>query len=261
MGLVASLETLLCVEATDKIDPLARTTPTNRELFAQGTGNIASGLIGGLPVTQVIVRSSANIQSGGRTKLSAILHGIFLLVAVLFISTVMNMIPLAALAAVLIVVGYKLAKPAIFMQMYRQGWGQFVPFIITILGIVFTDLLTGIGLGLLVAIFVILRSQYLSSHFLHIKKDDEGGADEVRMRLAEEVTFLNKGALQRELDGLPDGTKLLLDASETVRIDHDALEILEDFEKTASRRNIQVKKVGLFEASSSPRRSTVTLQG
>ncbi|MEO0661016.1 MAG: SulP family inorganic anion transporter [Planctomycetota bacterium] len=253
MGLVASLETLLCVEATDKIDPLGRTTPTNRELLAQGAGNVASGLIGGLPVTQVIVRSSANIQSGGRTKASAIMHGFFLLGAVLLIPTVMNEIPLAALAAVLLVVGYKLARPEIFVQMFRQGGGQFIPFIITVLGIVFTDLLIGIALGMIVAIFIILRSQYLNSHFLHIDRENEDGTSEVRMRLAEEVTFLNKGALQRELDGIADGSKLVLDARETTRIDHDALEIIAEFERSAPRRSIKVERLGMFVASATPR--------
>jgi MFS superfamily sulfate permease-like transporter len=253
MAIVASLETLLCVEATDKLDPYKRTTPTSRELFAQGVGNVASGLIGGLPITQVIVRSSANIQSGGRTKASAMLHGVFLLGAVLLAPTVMNLIPLSALAAVLLVVGYKLAKPATFLAMYRQGWAQFAPFIVTILGIVFTDLLTGIALGMAVAIFVILRSHYLSSHFLHIEQSGNNGR-EIRMRLAEEVTFLNKGALIKELKSVPDGSTVLIDASRTIRIDQDALEIFQDFEESAPRRNIKVQRVGAFDPASSPRR-------
>ena len=141
IALVASLETLLCVEATDKLDPHKNVTPTNRELLAQGTGNIISGLIGGLPITQVIVRSSANIQSGGRTKLSAIIHGFLLLISVILIPTLLNMIPLSVLAAILLVVGYKLAKPAVFKEMYKLGWKQLVPFIVTVVGIVFTDLL------------------------------------------------------------------------------------------------------------------------
>ena len=154
--MVASLETLLCVEATDKLDPRKRVTPTNRELFAQGTGNIVSGLIGGLPITQVIVRSSANIQSGGKTKTSAIVHGFLLLLSVLIIPRLLNNIPLSVLASILLIVGYKLAKPKLFLSIYAQGWKQFVPFVVTVLGIIFTDLLVGIGLGLAVGIIVIL---------------------------------------------------------------------------------------------------------
>ena len=156
IALVASLETLLCVEATDKIDPLKRVTPTNKELLAQGIGNIFSGLIGGLPVTQVIVRSSANIQSGGKTKMSAIIHGFLLLISVILIPNLLNKIPLSVLASVLFIVGYKLAKPALFIDMYRLGWKQFTPFVVTVLGIVFTDLLIGIALGLSVGVVVIL---------------------------------------------------------------------------------------------------------
>ncbi len=151
IALVASLETLLCVDATDKLDPMKRITPTNRELIAQGAGNMVSGLIGGLPITQVIVRSSANIQSGGRTKISAIFHGFLLVICVAFIPNVLNLIPLASLAAILFVVGYKLAKPSLFIAKFKEGWDQFIPFIVTIAGIVFTDLLTGIAIGFVVA--------------------------------------------------------------------------------------------------------------
>ena len=160
IALVASLETLLCVEATDKLDPHKNVTPTNKELLAQGAGNIFSGLIGGLPITQVIVRSSANIQSGGRTKLSAIIHGFLLLISVILIPRLLNMIPLSVLAAILLVVGYKLAKPALFKKMYDLGWKQSIPFFVTIIGIVFTDLLVGISLGLAVGIVVILLKSY-----------------------------------------------------------------------------------------------------
>ena len=201
IALVASLETLLCVEATDKLDPHKRTTPTNRELFAQGTGNMVSGLIGGLPVTQVIVRSSANVQSGGQTKMAAIIHGFLLLISVVIIPNILNYIPLSVLAAILFLVGYKLAKPSLFVNMYKAGWKQFVPFVVTILGIVFGDLLIGIGLGLTVGIFVILIKSYQNSYFLHIDKVENGGKT-VKMRLAEEVTFINKGAILKELNKL-----------------------------------------------------------
>ena len=202
IALVASLETLLSVEATDKLDPEKRVTPTNRELMAQGVGNIMSGLVGGIPITQVIVRSSANVQSGNKSKLSAILHGLFLLLAVLLIPRLLNKIPLSVLAAVLLLVGYKLAKPSLFFTMYRMGWKQWVPFATTVLGIVFTDLLVGISLGLGVGVLVILIKSYQNSHFLHIE-DQSNGRPKFKMTLAEEVTFFNKGAIIRELEALP----------------------------------------------------------
>ena len=242
IGLVASLETLLCVEATDKLDPHKNVTPTNRELYAQGAGNILSGLIGGLPITQVIVRSSANINSGGRTKLSAILHGVLLLIFVLLIPNLLNNIPLAVLAAVLFIVGYKLAKPELFVKMYKLGWKQFVPFIVTVVGIVGTDLLKGIGMGLAVAIVIILIKSYQNSHFLNIEPQDEGKS-RVKMTLAEEVTFFNKGAILKELDKLPENTKLELDVTKTKYLDNDIIEILEDFAFKAKNRNIDIQLI------------------
>jgi MFS superfamily sulfate permease-like transporter len=239
IALVASLETLLSVEATDKLDPMKRVTPTNRELLAQGAGNMLSGLIGGLPVTQVIVRSSANIQSGGRTKVSSIIHGFLLLVSVILIPRLLNMIPLSVLAAVLFIVGYKLAKPSLFRHMYSLGWKQFVPFAATVAGIVFTDLLVGIGLGLGVGIVVILVKSYQNSHFLHIL-DKSNGVHRVRMTLAEEVTFFNKGAILNELDRLPKNTVLELDVRNTRYLDYDIVEILDDFSFKARDRNIDV---------------------
>lgn len=243
IALVASLETLLCVEATDKLDPEKRVTPTNRELLAQGTGNMISGFIGGLPITQVIVRSSANIQSGGKTKMSAIIHGFLLLISVILIPRLLNMIPLSVLAAILFIVGYKLAKPALFKQMFSLGWKQWVPFIVTILGIVFIDLLWGIALGLAVGIFVILIKSYQNSHFLHIEENHEGKVDLVKMTLAEEVTFFNKGAILKELDSLPEGAYLELDVRKTRYLDNDIIEILEDFSTKAKNRNIDIKLI------------------
>ena len=242
IALVASLETLLCVEATDKLDPEKRVTPTNRELVAQGVGNMFSGMIGGLPVTQVIVRSSANIQSGGKSKMSAIIHGFFLLISVMLIPTLLNMIPLSVLAAVLFIVGYKLAKPALFKTMYKLGWKQFVPFIVTVLGIVFTDLLVGIGLGLAVGIVVILIKSYQNSHFLHIQ-DKSNGKHRILMTLAEEVTFFNKGAILKELDALPENSYLELDVRKTRYLDNDIIEILEDFSEKAKNRGIDIKLI------------------
>ena len=243
IALVASLETLLCVEATDKLDPEKRVTPTNRELLAQGTGNMISGFIGGLPITQVIVRSSANIQSGGKTKASAIIHGILLLISVILIPRLLNMIPLSVLAAILFIVGYKLAKPSLFKTMWNMGWKQFVPFIVTILGIVFIDLLWGIGLGLVVGIVIILIKSYQNSHFLHIEETHEGQKDIVKMTLAEEVTFFNKGAILKELDSLPENSYLELDVRKTRYLDNDIIEIFEDFSTKAKNRNIDIKLI------------------
>ncbi|MBT8238548.1 MAG: SulP family inorganic anion transporter [Croceitalea sp.] len=242
IALVASLETLLCVEATDKLDPRKQVTPTNRELLAQGTGNIISGLIGGLPITQVIVRSSANIQSGGRTKASAIIHGFFLLISVILIPRLLNMIPLSVLASILLVVGYKLAKPTLFFKMYELGWKQFIPFVVTVLGIIFTDLLVGIGLGLAVGIVVILIKSYQNSHFLHIE-DKSNGKHKIKMTLAEEVTFFNKGAILKELDSLPKDSYLELDVRKTRYLDNDIIEILDDFSSKAKERHIDIKLI------------------
>ena len=253
IALVASLETLLCVEASDKIDPHKNVTPTNRELLAQGTGNIISGLIGGLPITQVIVRSSANIQSGGRSKLSAIIHGFLLLISVILIPTLLNKIPLSVLAAILFIVGYKLAKPSLFKQMYKLGWKQFIPFTVTVLGIVFIDLLYGIGLGLAVGIVVILMKSYQNSHFLHIE-DKSNGKHKIKMTLAEEVTFFNKGAIIKELESLPRDSYLELNLLNTRYLDNDIIEVLEDFAFKAKERNIDIKlisKRGVIENPSS----------
>lgn len=240
IALVASLETLLSVEATDKLDPEKRVTPTNRELMAQGVGNIMSGLVGGIPITQVIVRSSANVQSGNKSKLSAILHGLFLLLAVLLIPRLLNKIPLSVLAAVLLLVGYKLAKPSLFFTMYRMGWKQWVPFATTVLGIVFTDLLVGISLGLGVGVLVILIKSYQNSHFLHLE-DQSNGRPKFKMTLAEEVTFFNKGAIIRELEALPNETMLEVDVRKTRYLDQDIIEIFQDFAFKAQAKQIDIR--------------------
>lgn len=243
MAIVASLETLLCVEATDRLDPYKRVTPTNRELKAQGLGNIVSGMIGGLPITQVIVRSSSNISFGGKTKLSTILHGFFILICVITIPHILNLIPLATLAAILFVVGYKLSKPALFRQMYSYGWEQFTPFIATVLGIVFTDLLKGIGIGMVVGIFIILRHNYRNS-FYFLKNDvPKGGV--YNITLADQVSFLNKGSILQELNHVPDGAKVVIDASRSKVIDFDVVEIIRDFETNAQSRNISVEVKGI----------------
>ncbi len=241
IAVVASLETLLCLEATDKLDPFKRVSPANRELKAQGVGNIISGLIGGLPITQVIVRSSTNIQSGGRTKMSAILHGFILLACAMAIPAILNLIPLASLAAILFLVGYKLAKPVLFKQMYNLGQSHFVPFIITILGIVFTDLLMGIGMGLVVAIFYILYNNYKKPFLFESDKHIKDGV--IRIELAEDVTFINKASIQRALSQLPDGSKVIIDASKSINIDQDVVEIIEEFQTNAEFRDIELELI------------------
>ncbi len=245
IAIVASLETLLCVEATDKLDPQKRVTPTNRELLAQGTGNIVSGFIGGLPITQVIVRSSANIQSGGRSKASAFIHGILLLVCAMSIPNILNLIPLASLAAILLVVGYKLARPSIFKEIYSKGPSQFIPFIVTIGGIVFTDLLLGIGLGLVVGIMQILWNNYRTPY--HFDPDSHVEGEPVRIRLSEEVTFLNKASILQTLDNMPDGSDIIIDASKAKSVHPDVIEIIEDFEQNAKTRDITVSTIGFDE--------------
>ena len=246
IAIVASLETLLSVEATDKLDPFKRITSTNRELLAQGTGNLLSGLIGGLPVTQVIVRSSANIQSGGRTKLAGILHGVLLLVSVIVIPTQLNYIPLSVLASILIMVGYNLAKPSLFRKMYRLGLKQFLPFIVTLIGILFTDLLLGIACGLIVAFTILIRNNYLNSHFLHKEEKEElDGTFKISIVLSEEVSFLNKGAILRELNAVPEGSSLVIDIRNCVRIDYDVVEVIANFKQyTAADRQIKVEVLG-----------------
>jgi MFS superfamily sulfate permease-like transporter len=245
MAVVASLETLLCVEATDKLDPEKRITPTNRELTAQGVGNMISGLIGGLPVTQVIVRSSANIQSGGRSRASAFIHGLLLLVSAMAIPRILNLIPLASLAAILFMVGFKLAKPSIFKDVYAMGKSQFVPFIVTIVGIVFTDLLIGIALGMVVAIMNILWNNYKTPY--HFDPQNYVKGEKIIIHLSEEVTFLNKAAILRTLKNIPDDTKVIIDASKTKNIHPDVLEIIEDFRLNALTRDVQVELIGLIE--------------
>jgi MFS superfamily sulfate permease-like transporter len=247
LAVVASLETLLIVEATDKLDPFKRVTPTDRELKAQGVGNIISGLIGGIPVTQVIVRSSANIQSGGRTKASVVIHGLLLLVCVMSIPRILNLIPLASLAAILIMVGFKLAKPSLIKKMYANGWSEFIPFMVTIVGIVATDLLIGIGMGMAVAIFYILRNNYKIPY--HFNLEDYTVGKPIKIQLSEDVSFLNKASIQKTLDSLPDGSSVMIDASRAVYVHPDIIEIIEDFKQRAKLKNIRVLEKGELETT------------
>lgn len=241
LAIVASLESLLCAEATDKLDPQRRQTDLNQELRAQGIGNFVSGMIGGLPVTQVIVRSSTNIQTGAQSRLASFAHGVFLIVCVLAIPTVLNLIPLASLAAILFVVGYKLAHPSKFIGMYKLGWTQFLPFIITIVAIVGTDLLKGIGIGLVASIFFILKSNYVKSFWM--KTSEADGKKVYNMTLAESVFFLNKGSIQSALQEVEAGSKLVIDASDTLHIDQDVIDLFNDFETNAGYKEIEVERI------------------
>ena len=235
IAVVASLETLLSIEAIDKLDPNKRVTPTDRELKAQGIGNIISGMLGGLPMTSVIVRSSANVNAGAQTKLSAILHGIFLMLSVIFIPQLINLIPLASLAAILIYTGYKLAKIPLFVEHYKKGMDQFIPFCVTIVSILFTDLLIGIGVGIATGVVFILRTNFTSSVML--VKDN----DQFMIRLRKDVSFLNKPIIKNKLENIPDNSFLLIDASRTIFIDKDVIDVINEFNKRAALKNINVE--------------------
>ncbi len=245
MAIVASIETLLSVEATDKLDPQRNSTPTNRELKAQGLGNIFSGLLGGLPVTQVIVRSSANIAFGARSKLSAIMHGFFLLIAVVAIGGLLNLIPLASLAAVLIIVGYKLAKPATFSVMYRAGWEQFLPFMTTIIVMLVTDLLSGVIAGLAVSVFFTLKHSYKNSFHFRDTVENQNDLETHHIVLAEEVSFFNKPSILKKLNSLPENSKVILDFTNSKSVAFDVIELVKDFSAKAHHRNISVETVAL----------------
>lgn len=246
LAAVASLETLLCIEAVDKVDPYKRSTSPNRELKAQGIGNILSGLLGGLPVTSVIVRSSANINAGSRTKSAAVLHGLFLLLSVAFIPAILNMIPLSVLAAVLILTGYKLAKVSVFRDMWKNGKYQFWPFLITVLAVVFTDLLTGVAIGLGVSAFAILKGNLKNAYYFHQEEYHDG--DVITMQLSQEVSFLNKAAIKMTLEHLPQNSKVVIDATQTAYIDFDVLEMIREFAReTAPEKGIEVTLKGFRE--------------
>jgi len=243
IAVVASIETLLCIEATDKMDPMKRYTSADRELKAQGIGNIVSGFLGGLPITSVIVRSSANVNSGAKTKASAIIHGVLLLVCAASIPVLLNMIPKAALAAILIFTGYKLCKPSIFKHMWQGGWTQFIPFVATVVGVVSLDLLKGVGIGIIISIFYILRQNIRIPYYYQRKvlRTD----DIIRLDLAQEVSFLNKASIKETLNNLPEGSKVIIDASHTHYIDFDVLDLIRDFHGSRAKdKNITMSLVG-----------------
>lgn len=244
VAVVASIETLLNLEAVENIDPHKREASPNRELVAQGVGNMISGFIGGLPITSVIVRSSVNINAGNETKLSAILHGVFLFISIVLLAPILNLIPLASLAAILLLTGYKLAKVSLFKDMYKKGLDQFVPFLVTILAIVFTDLLIGVIIGSAFSIFHILRSNYKNPFIVETEKMHEN--ETVRIQLPTQVSILNKASLKDTLWSVPEGSKVIIDATNCTFIDNDVLEIIENYKNTVSvENNIKLNIIGI----------------
>jgi MFS superfamily sulfate permease-like transporter len=235
LAIVASLETLLNIQASDELDPYKRVAPTNRELKAQGIGNIVSGMLGGLPITSVIVRTSANVNAGARTKMSAVMHGFLLLLSVALIPGMLNLIPLSALAGILIYTGFKLAKPSIFQEFYGKGAKQFLPFVITILAILFTDLLIGILIGCVTGLFFVMRSNFKSAVFV---VNDQNN---YLFRLRKDVSFLNKPIIRSKLEEVPENCNVLIDATRADYIDGDVIEVIEDFMKHAPLKNIRVE--------------------
>jgi SulP family sulfate permease len=243
IAIIASLETLLCVEATDKIDPQKNITPTNRELKAQGLGNLISGLIGGLPITQVIVRSSANISFNAKSKLSAILHGFLLLISAILIPEILNMIPLASLACVLLVIGFKLINVKMIIKIFRLGYEQFIPFLITIICMIIFDLLKGVMLGMLISLGFIIFHNFRNA-YEKISESENKQHDHI-IKLAQEVSFLNKGAIIEMLKNLPNDSSVIIDASQSRVIDYDVYEIIKDFKENAKTKNIKLQLKGI----------------
>ncbi len=239
LAVVASLESLLSIEAVDKMDPARKLTPLNRELGAQGFGNVMSGLLGGLPVTSVIVRSSANVNAGARSKASTISHGLILLLSVVLIPQLLELIPLSCLAGILLVTGYKLTKPSAFVEMFQKGWAQFLPFVATVFAVLFTNLLLGVFLGIVVALIFILSTNFKKA--MIIVSDN----DRYLIKFTKDVTFLNKAALRVELSKIPEGAQLVIDATQVSFVDADITETIIDFTETAKSKNIKIEIHGL----------------
>lgn len=243
IGLLASLETLLCIEAVDKLDKRNRITPINRELVAQGIGNISCGLLGAIPITAVVVRGAANVDAGARTRLSAFTHGLFLLLAVFFIPFLLNKIPYASLAAILLITGYNLTKPKLYKSMFKLGWRQFLPFMITIVVILATDLLLGVSIGLLISIYFIIQNNFKAEY--KITKTQYQGIDTYYIQLNTNVTFLNKVNLRKALDEVPEYSVLTIDGSASNFIDNDILEIISAYSAKARHRHIELHLKGI----------------
>jgi MFS superfamily sulfate permease-like transporter len=247
IAIVASIETLLCIEAADRMDAQKRYTDTNVELKAQGIGNIVSSLLGGLPMTSVVVRSSANNNAGAKSKMSAIIHGVLLLISVVTIPLILNKIPLATLAAILLLVGYKLAKPSTFRHFWKKGKYQFVPFIATLSAVVFTDLLKGVALGIIISIIFVLKGNLKRAY--NFRKEEYADGDVIHIDLAQEVSFLNKAAIKSTLNDIPENSKVIIDAKDTVYIAHDILDLIHEFKTTRAKDdNIKVKLKGFKKA-------------
>ena len=243
IGLLATLETLLCVEAVDKLDIRNRITPVNRELIAQGIGNMTCGLLGAIPMTAVVVRGAANVDAGGRTRMSAFTHGLFLLLAVLLVPFLLNRIPYASLAAILLITGYNLTKPKLFLNMYSLGWKQFIPFILTIVVILMTDLLIGVSIGMLMSVYFIVRNNFKAE--FKITKSMHHDIETHYIKLNSNVTFLNKVNLRKTLDEVPEYSVLTIDGSESNFIDYDILEIVSEFHNKAHERHIELHLNGI----------------
>lgn len=243
IGLLATLETLLCLEAVDKLDIHNRITPVNRELVAQGIGNITCGLLGAIPITAVVVRGAANASAGGKTKLSAFTHGLFLLLAVALAPVLLNQIPYASLAAILLVTGYNLTKPRLYREMWRLGRKQFIPFVVTILVILVTDLLIGVTIGLLISVYYIILNNFKAEY--KIVKSKQHETEVFLIKLNTNVTFLNKVNLKRALDRIPEYSILTIDGAECNFIDYDILEIISEFQNKAHDRHIEVHLPGI----------------
>lgn len=258
IALIASVESLLCAEATDKIDPQMRVANKNRELLAQGVGNVLSGMVGGLPVTQVIVRSSANVMAGGLTRLSTIVHGLLILAAVIALPSVLNMIPMASLAAILILVGYNLAKPTLFVKYFKKGWTQFLPFLLTIPAVLLTDLLTGVGIGIALSLVFILMRSVRAPFQSEVEEDAQGLT--VRFKLGPIVSFLNKGAIIEALELVPEGSRVSIDATGSLFIDPDIVEAIEDFASASATREIAVQIEGSLVRPKSRQRPVKVLR-
>jgi carbonic anhydrase len=233
IAIVASIETLLNLEAVENLDPHKRVASPNKELVAQGIGNMVAGLVGGIPITSVIVRSSVNINAGAETKMSAILHGVLLLISLLLLSPLLNFIPLASLASILILTGYKLAKVSLFKGMYNKGLNQFIPFVVTVIAIVFTDLLIGVLIGSAFSIFYILKRNFKNAY--HFNKESFHTGDIITIRLSEEVSFLNKASIKQTLADIPENSSVIIDASNSTYIDYDVMEVIRDFIKVQSK--------------------------
>jgi MFS superfamily sulfate permease-like transporter len=247
IAIVASIETLLCIEAADRMDVQKRYTDTNVELKAQGIGNMISSLLGGLPMTSVVVRTTANNAAGAKSKMSTIIHGVLLLICALAIPAILNKIPLATLAAILLLIGYKLANPKTLKHFWERGKYQFIPFVATLVGVVFTDLLKGVALGIIISIIFILKGNLQRAY--KFKREEYHDGDIIHIDLAQEVSFLNKAAIKQTLASIPENSKVEINASDTVYIAHDVLDLIKEFKKIrAKEENIKVKLVGFKKA-------------